>query len=169
MTPSPASRRRFAILLFSVIGLYGLFAAVLSWQVIQAQGSVRNNLSIALNSMDFLHQRQMDLENDPAVRNELQSAWAEHRALWVGSDAQRWALAFLGEWNKAAVAPACGAKAPAFVLGKAPENRQERACHVYVAVVDGRIQVTGYDTQGAAMDNFYESLYPFHVDGNPTR
>ncbi|WP_308389180.1 hypothetical protein [Acidithiobacillus sp. AMEEHan] len=169
MTAGPASRRYFAIVLFSLIGLYGLFAAVLSWQVIQAQDSVRNNLSIALNSMDFLHQRQIDLENDPAVRGELQSAWAEHRALWVGSDAQRWGQALLQEWNKAAVTPACGAKSPAFVLGKAPENRQARACHVYVAIVDGRVQVTGYDTQGAAMDNFYESLYPFRIDDNPTR
>ena len=168
MIPNPAARRRFAIALFAIIGLYGIFAAVLSWQVIQAQDSVRNNLSIALNSMDFLHQRQMDLDADPNTRHDIRSAWDNHRALWVGSNAQRWGQALLSEWNKAAVPPACGAEGAAFLLGKAPKNKGARACHVYLAISDGRIQVTGYDTQGAAMDNFYESLYPFRVDSNPT-
>ncbi|MEY2342876.1 hypothetical protein AB4090_12305 [Acidithiobacillus sp. IBUN Pt1247-S3] len=168
MTPNQAARRRFAIFLFAAIGLYGIFAIILSWQVIQKQDSVRNNLSIALNSIDFLHQRQLDLDTNPSSRQDILSAWENHRALWVGSNAQRWSQAFLSEWNNAAVPPACGAAGAAFILGKVPANKSARACHVYLAIVDGRIQVTGYDTQGAAMDNFYESLYPFRVDSNPT-
>lgn len=169
MIPGIVARRRFALLLFAIIGLYGLFAAVLSWKVIRAQDSVRNNLSLALRAMDFLHQRQMELQADPAIREDTRSAWANYRALWVGSNAERWSQALLREWNRAAVAPACGAGGPAFLFGAAPSNASARACHVYLQVKEGRIQVTGYDTQGAAMDNFYESLYPFQVDSNPTR
>jgi hypothetical protein len=164
MSIEPRARRRFAYLLFASIGAYAVFAAVLSWQVIEAQATVRNNLSIALDSLDFLHKRQMELDgSDANAHQQTLLAWKDYRALWLAGDAARWSQALLQEWNAVAATPACGAPGAAFVLGPAPQQAAQRACHVYIQVLDHRLQVTGYDTQGAAMDNFYESLYPFRI------
>jgi len=153
----------WGVLLF-LIFLYGAWAAWLSWTTIQAQSTVRNNLTLALGTIALQEQQWLPLAGS-TLRAELEKSWDQHRALWVGAGPELDSLAkkFLAHWNQEGVPSGCGPATLPFQMGPAPGQAAQRACHVYVYAKQGMIMVTGFDTQGAPMDNFYESLYPFRL------
>ncbi|PKY12137.1 hypothetical protein B1757_02010 [Acidithiobacillus marinus] len=157
--PEKSSQIRFAWALVAVIVIYGLFAVILSVHVIDQQSSARTDLYAALETLDQLHQEAMASASSADVRSAITRAWQDHRAFAAGSSQQARLIAdqLITRLNQEYPHPACGQKRPAFV---APEELpKQRACMVVVGIKNNQVRVTGYDTQGMAMDNFYEFLY----------
>jgi hypothetical protein len=131
--PTARATRRFAAFLFTAIAIYGLWAIFLSIHTIVQQAPVRRHLWLALETL-----RQLPPDDDVAA-------------------AQRSARLLVAHWNQIYPHNPCGT-GPAFVL--AQDLPARHACLVSVGVQGDRLRVRAYDTQGYAMDNIYEALYP---------
>lgn len=131
--PTARATRRFAAFLFTAIAIYGLWAIFLSVHTIVQQAPVRRHLWLALETL-----RQLPPAADAAA-------------------AQRSARLLVARWNRIYPRNPCGT-GPAFVL--AQDLPARHACLVSVGVQGNQLRVRAYDTQGYAMDNIYEALYP---------
>ncbi|WP_414040906.1 hypothetical protein ACJU26_02065 [Acidithiobacillus sp. M4-SHS-6] len=157
--PEKSSRMRFAWALGIVIALYGILTILLSVHVIDQQSSARTDLYAALETLDQLHQEAMAATSSADARKAIANAWHDHRAFAAASPQQARLIAsqLITRLNQEYPHPACGQTRPAFVAAAALPK--QRACMVAVGVKNNQVRVTGYDTQGIAMDNFYEFLY----------
>ncbi|MGC8591844.1 hypothetical protein [Acidithiobacillus sp.] len=133
--PTARATRRFAAFLFTAIAIYGLWAIFLSIHTIVQQAPVRRHLWLALET---LRQLPPDATADAAA-------------------AQRSARLLVAHWNRIHPHNPCG-PGPAYVL--AQDLPAQHACLVSVGVQGNHLRVRAYDTQGYAMDNIYEALYP---------
>lgn len=157
--PEKSSRIRFAWALGAVIVLYGVLSIMLSVHVIDQQSSARTDLYAALETIDQLHREAMASASSADARNAIARAWQDHRAFAATSPQQARLIAdqLITRLNQEYPHPACGQTRPAFVAAAALPK--QRACMVAVGVKHHQVRVTGYDTQGMPMDNFYEFLY----------
>ena len=157
--PSPAARRYFAWILATIIIGYAIFAIGLSVHVIDRQSGVRIDLYAALRALDRLHREALSQTTTDQERQSVETAWRNERAFAAASpiQARHIAQTLISHLNQQYPDNACGRKDPAFVATTALPARP--ACMIAVGTKGRIVQVTGYDTQGIAMDNFYEYLY----------
>lgn len=158
--PKPAGHTLFAWLLAAAIIIYGALAVTLSMRIIDQQSGIRRNLYAALEILDRLHQDAMVQAHSPLARQTVQETWRDARAFAAVSptQARHVAAQLVTRLNREFPHNPCGQPGPAFVPeGTLPKHH---ACMVVVGIRGNDINVTGYDTQGIAMDNFYEFLYP---------
>ncbi len=161
VSAKPASRY-FGSLLIGILFLYGLWAMILSMKTINAESTVRTNLLLAL---DTLHQEySLSLTAASGQKTEqaaIRRAWENRRSLLLASPeaAERMEAALVQELNNTGIKAGCGSATLPFAQAPAPAS-PARACHVFLHHNGAMLSVTGYDTQGRAMDNFYEYLYP---------
>ncbi len=161
--PGKPASRYFGSLLIAIIFLYGLWATILSMQTINAQSTVRTNLLLALDTLHRLHSLSLAAASGQKTEQaDIRRAWKNRRSLLLASPqaAKRLEAALLQKWNHAGVKAGCGSPNPPFAQAPAPASSTARACHVFLYRRGAILGVTGYDTQGQAMDNFYEYLYP---------
>ena len=157
--PSKSSRLRFAWVLGAAIVIYGILTIILSVHVIDQQSGARTDLYVALETLDQMHHEAMASASTPTERKVIADAWRNERAFAARSpqQAQQIADQLIVSLNQEYPHNSCGQLGPSFV--KASALPEEHACMVAVGTQNDQVTVTGYDTQGIAMDNFYEFLY----------
>ncbi|WP_297468453.1 hypothetical protein [Acidithiobacillus sp.] len=157
--PSASARLRFAWILGIVIAVYGALAIALSMHIIDQQSGARADLYIALQTLDQLHREALSQATSAQERQTIVNAWRNERAFAAASSQQARQMAgtLISRLNREYPGNACGHSGPSFVAASALPA--QHACMVAIGVRGDIIQVTGYDTQGIAMDNFYEYLY----------
>ena len=171
--PSASARLRFAWILGLVIIAYGALAIALSVHVIDQQSGARADLHAALQNLIYRHREELmpgatAAQVQESVDEELQSFFAAavspQKARLLNSLAHGWVFASPQQAQKIAQAlilrlnhkypgNACGRNGPSFV--KADALPTQHACMVAIEAKGNVVQVTGYDTQGIAMDNVY--------------
>ena len=157
--PSASARLRFAWILGIVIIVYGALAIALSVHVIDQQSGVRADLYVALQTLDQLHREALSQATSAQERQTIETAWRNERAFAAASSQQARHVAgtLISRLNQEYPTNACGRSGPSVVAASALPA--QHACMVAIGGKGNDVQATGYDTQGIAMDNFYEYLY----------
>lgn len=158
-SPNQSSRIRFAWILAGTIAIYGILSIALSVHVIEQQSGARTDLYVALETLDQMHHEAMISASTATARMAIAAAWRNTRTFAAQSpqQAQQIADQLIVRLNQEYPHNSCGQKGPSFVPASALPKHH--ACMVAVGVKNNQVEVTGYDTQGMAMDNFYEFLY----------
>ncbi|MBU2766836.1 hypothetical protein [Acidithiobacillus ferrivorans] len=157
--PSASARLRFAWTIGIIIITYGVLAIALSVHVIGQQSSARTDLYVTLQALDQLHREALSQAPTDQERQAIEAAWHNERAFAAASPLQAWHVVqtLISRLNREYPGNACGRNGPSFVT--ADTLPAQHACMVAMRVKGDVVQATGYDTQGIAMDNFYEYLY----------
>ena len=158
--PSASARLRFAWILGIVIIVYGALAIALSVHVIDQQSGARTDLYVTLQALDQLHQEALSQATTDQERQAIEAAWHNERAFAAASplQARHIVQTLISRLNQEYPTNACGRRGPSFVAASTLPARHP--CMVAIGTRKGHVvDATGYDTQGIAMDNFYEYLY----------